>query len=63
MKRHLATSESIERLRAYRNEASAERSKAPQNSGLTMDETRKAIRSLSQSDYKIPGKLIPKAPS
>jgi hypothetical protein len=63
MKRHLATPASIAKLHAYRQSVHADRSKAPQNSGLTKDETRKAMGSLSRSGYKIPTKLIPKAPN
>lgn len=63
MKRHLANPQSIAMLHAYRIGVTGDRSKAPQNSGLTKDETRKAIGSLSRSGYKIPAKLIPKAPS
>ncbi len=64
MKRHLATPESIAELHEYRRNAKKVRnSKAPENSGLTKEETRKALMSISRSGYKIPAKLIPKVPS
>ena len=63
MKRHLATRESIAELQEARKKREPVRvSKAPENSGLTKDETKKALMSMAKSAYRIPLKLIPKLP-
>jgi hypothetical protein len=64
MKRHLATRSEIAELNEFRkNRAGDRESKAPENSGLTREETQKALKSLPSSGQKIPRKLIPSLPS
>ena len=64
MKRHLATRADMAELNEFRkNRAGSRDSKAPENSGLTKEETLKALKSLSSSEQKIPQKLIPSLPS
>jgi hypothetical protein len=64
MKRHLATAESIAALREFRSaRKGARNSKAPENSGLTKDEAKRALLTIGKSGHKIPAKLLPKAPS
>ena len=64
MKRHLATAETITEYRTSRDAITKKRaSRAPENSGLTKEETKKTMMSLTNSEYKIPAKLMPKVPS
>lgn len=64
MKRHLATRAEIAELNEFRKGRPGGReSKAPENSGLTREETQKALKSLPTSGQKIPRKLIPSLPS
>ena len=65
MKRHLATTESIAELKATRKKIIAKRhgSTAPENAGLTKEQTKQMLGGIARSGYKIPAKLIPKAPS
>lgn len=64
MKRHLATRADIAELNETRkNRTGGRDNKAPENSGLTKEETLKALKSLPSSGQKIPSKLIHSLPS
>ena len=64
MKRHLATRESIAKLQAARKKREAEKPPSTEGrNGLTRQQIREALMSISKSGYKIPAKLMPKAPS
>ena len=76
MQRRLASEKHIKEFHARRRKAYERRkveqgdeaarnreSTAPQNSGLTREQTNEALDSLPESEHKIPGKLIPKLPS